>query len=76
MEVLARRTMVSSGKDIAVEVVATGNGPALRAEGCPMVPLSLHETHRLLSRLGRAADGEEGLTRAGERLAAVLGELA
>ena len=76
MEVLARRTIVSSGKDIVVEVVATGNGPALKAEGCPMVPLSLHETHRLLSRFGRAADGEEGLTKAGERLAAVLGELA
>lgn len=74
MEVLARRTIVSSGVDIIVELVATGNGPAIRAEGIPMIPLSLSETHRLLSRFGRAGKGE-GLTPAGEKISAILGEL-
>ena len=76
METLARRVISSAGTDITVEVVATGNGPALRVEGCPMVPLSLAETHRLLSRLGRGDGEDEGLTPAGEKLAAILGELA
>ena len=76
MDVLARRTIISSGRKIKAEVVATGNGPALRVEGCPMIPLSLHETHKLLSRLGRASNADEGVTEAGEMLAAVLGELA
>lgn len=76
MNVLARRTITTSGRTVLVEVVATGNGPALRVEGCPMVPLSLCETHRLLSRLGRAAGAGEGVTETGEALAAVLGELA
>ena len=76
MNVLARRTVTTGGMDISVEVVATGNGPALRAEGCPLVPLSLAETHRLLSRFARAGVDGEGLTETGETLAAVLGELA
>ena len=76
MNVLARRTLTTGGREILVEVVATGNGPALRVAGCPMLPLSLSETHRLLSRLGRAAGAGEGITETGETLAAVLGELA
>ena len=75
MDVLARRIVESAGKEVMVEIVATGNGPALRAEGCPLVPLSLAETHRLLSRFARAGAEGEGLTEAGERLSAVLGEL-
>ena len=76
MEPLARRTVTASGKDVLVEIMATGNGPALRVEDCPMIPLeAIPETHRLLSRFSRATGGE-GLTATGERLLAVLGELA
>lgn len=76
MDILARRTITAGGRAVLVEVVATGNGPALRAEGCPLVPLSLHETHRLLARFARAGADGEGLTAAGETLSAILGELA
>lgn len=75
MDVLARRTIETSGKDVLVEIVATGNGPAMRTEGCPMIPLSMAETHRLLSRFGRSGVEGEGLTPPGERLLAVLGEV-
>lgn len=76
METLARRTITASGTDVLVKVVATGNGPALRVDGCPMVPMrSLAEIHRVLSRLGRADIEGEGLSEPGERLAAILGEL-
>lgn len=77
-ETLARRTVTVSGTDIPVEIVATGNGPALRIEGCPpMVPLSaVHETHRMLSKFSRAGGEGEGLTPVAERMLAVLGELA
>ena len=75
MDVLARRTIQSSDQSITVEVRATGNGPVLYVEGCPMIPLSVHETHKLLTRLARASIEGEGLTEAGEKLAAVLGEL-
>lgn len=76
MEVLAKRMVEVSGVEILVEIVATGNGPMLRAEGCPMVPPSeMRPTHRVLSRLSRAGAEGEGLTPTGERLLAVLGEL-
>lgn len=76
MKVLGARLLQVSGHDIRCEVVATGNGPALRIPDCPLVPLTLHDTHRLLARFGRAAPGtDEGLTPEGERLAAVLGEI-
>ena len=76
MKVLARRTITTSGTDIEVEVVATGNGPFLMVKDCPSIPLSeIRPTHRILSRFGRAGEGE-GLTPTGEMLLAVLGELA
>ena len=75
MEVLARRTITSSGEDVVMEVVATGNGPALKAEGCPMVPLSLAEAHRLLTRFSRAASKGEGLADKGAKAMAVWGEV-
>ncbi len=76
MSVLARRIVTASGNDVVVEIIATGTGPALKVEDCPMVPLTIHDTHRLLLRFGRGTGDDEGLTPTGERLAAVLGELA
>ena len=74
--VLAQRTVQASGNSVTCEIIATGNGPALKVLDCPLVPLSLAETHKLLYRFARATPGDgEGLTPAGERLAAVLGEL-
>lgn len=75
MEVLAKRTVEVSGKEIPVEVVATGDGPMFKAEGCPMLsPSEMRPMHRLLSRFQHASAEGEGLTEKGERLYAVLGE--
>lgn len=75
-EVLARRTVESSGKDIMVELVSTGDGVYLKAEGCPaMRPSEVSPTFRILSRFSRAGNGE-GLMSKGERLLAALGEFA
>ena len=76
METLARRTVTSSGDDVLMEVVSTGNGPVLKADGCPMVPLTLTEAHRLLTRFSRADAKGEGLTATREpRVLAVWGEV-
>lgn len=75
MEVLAKRTVEVSGKEVSVEVVATGDGPMFKAEGCPMLPPSeMRAVHRLLSRFQHANAEGEGLTERGEMLYAVLGE--
>lgn len=75
MEILARRSIETSGSVISIEIVVTGNGPALKSEGVAMMPLSISDTHRLLSRFSRASGEDEGLTEYGERLLAILGEI-
>lgn len=75
MDVLARRTITSSGEDVLAEVVSTGNGVMLKAPGCPLVHLTMTEAHRLLARFSRAAAEGEGITGKGAKAMAVWGEL-
>ena len=73
---LGKRTIQTSGNDILVELIATGNGQALKIDDCPLIPLSMEDTYRVLNKFSHAKpESGEGITEIGEKMLVVLVEL-